>query len=302
MAKTFLPYAYLRWAFLSFQDANISIATHALHYGTAAFWGIRVTVTDEWNALFFRLDDHAKRLSRSAHYLGYEIAPEFIRSRLIEFVEMNKPTTSIYIRPLVYTSDLDISPRLHEIEKDFLIYGIELGDYLSADGVSATISSWVRQSDASFPLRAKISGGYITSALAKSEAVERWFDEALMMNSAGKLSEWSGMNVFLVRGGTIITPGVTEDILEGITRSSVISIARHLGYEVIERSVDKSELFIADEVFLTGTAARITPVKKIEQYTLPTDRPVFSALKSYMNTIFSREATPFSHWIEEIKL
>ncbi len=110
------------------------------------------------------------------------------------------------------------------------------------------------------------------------------------------------MNVFLVRGGTIITPGVTEDILEGITRSSVISIARHLGYEVIERSVDKSELFIADEVFLTGTAARITPVKKIEQYTLPTDRPVFSALKSYMNTIFSREATPFSHWIEEIKL
>lgn len=110
------------------------------------------------------------------------------------------------------------------------------------------------------------------------------------------------MNVFLVRDGTIITPGVTEDILEGITRSSVISIARHLGYEVIERSVDKSELFIADEVFLTGTAARITPVKKIEQYTLPTDRPVFSALKSYMNTIFSREATPFSHWIEEVKL
>lgn len=110
------------------------------------------------------------------------------------------------------------------------------------------------------------------------------------------------MNVFLVRDGTIITPGVTEDILEGITRSSVISIARHLGYEVIERSVDKSELFIADEVFLTGTAARITPVKKIEQYILPADRPVFSVLKSYMNTIFSREATPFSHWIEEVKL
>lgn len=123
-----------------------------------------------------------------------------------------------------------------------------------------------------------------------------------MMNSAGKLSEGSGMNVFLVRDGTIITPGVTEDILEGITRSSVIAIARHLGYEVIERSVDKSELFIADEVFLTGTDARITPVNKIEQYIPPTDRPVFSALKSYMNTIFSGEATPFSHWIEEVKL
>lgn len=123
-----------------------------------------------------------------------------------------------------------------------------------------------------------------------------------MMNSAGKLSEGSGMNVFLVRDGTIITPGVTEDILEGITRSSVIAIARHLGYEVIERSVDKSELFIADEVFLTGTAARITPVNKIEQYILPTDRPVFSALKSYMNTIFNGEVTPFSHWIEEVKL
>lgn len=122
------------------------------------------------------------------------------------------------------------------------------------------------------------------------------------MNSAGKLSEGSGMNVFLVRDGTLITPGVTEDILEGITRSSVISIARHLGYEVIERSVDKSELFIADEVFLTGTAARITPVNKIEQYILPSDRPVCSAIKSYMNTIFSHEATPFSHWIEEVQL
>lgn len=123
-----------------------------------------------------------------------------------------------------------------------------------------------------------------------------------MMNSAGKLSEGSGMNVFLVRDGTIITPGVTEDILEGITRSSVMSIARHLGYEVVERSVDKSELFIADEVFLTGTAARITPIHKIEQYHLPSDRPVFSTIKSYMNTIFNQEATPFSHWIEEVKI
>lgn len=143
----------------------------------------------------------------------------------------------------------------------------------------------MRQSDNSFPLRAKISGGYITSALAKSEAVERGFDEALMMNQAGKVSEGSGMNVFLVRNKEIITPDVTADILEGITRSSVIEIARHLGYRVTERSVDKSELLVSDEVFLTGTAARITPIKSIEQFDLPADHPVTEEIRTFYREI-----------------
>lgn len=299
MSKTFLPIAYLRGQFVPFSDANISIATHALHYGTAAFGGIRVKI-DDGIATFFRLPDHARRLANSAKYLGYSIDPLYIEETIREFVRKNRPTTDIYLRPLVYTSDLDISPRLHNIEKDFLIYGIELGDYLSSTGVRVTVSSWVRQSDNSFPLRAKISGGYITSALAKSEAVERGFDEALMMNQAGKISEGSGMNIFLIRNGEIITPDVTADILEGITRSSVIEIARHLGYRVTERSVDKSELLVSDEVFLTGTAARITPIRSIEQFELPASHPITDEIRNFYREILEGLHPQFAHWIEQI--
>ena len=138
---------------------------------------------------------------------------------------------------------------------------MELGDYLSPDGVSCRISSWYRQEDRSLPLRGKISGAYITSSLAKTEAVESGFDEAILLNSQGKVSEASGMNIFLVRNGELITPGLDQDILEGITRDSVIQIAKDLGIKVIERAVDKSEFFIAEEVFLSGTAAKVTPVK-----------------------------------------
>jgi len=140
------------------------------------------------------------------------------------------------------------------------MYCIELGDYLSPDGVSCRMSSWTRQEDRSLPLRGKISGAYITSSLAKTEASLSGFDEALLLNSSGKVSEASGMNLFIVRNGDLITPGVDQDILEGITRASVIELAKSFGINVIERPVDKTELLLADEVFLTGTAAKITPV------------------------------------------
>ena len=166
------------------------------------------------------------------------------------------------------------APRLHNIETDFFIYCIELGDYLSPDGVSCRMSSWTRQEDRSLPLRGKISGAYITSSLAKTEASLSGFDEALLLNSSGKVSEASGMNLFIVRNGDLITPGVDQDILEGITRASVIELAKSFGINVIERPVDKTELLIADEVFLTGTAAKITPVKKIESSELNGDRPI----------------------------
>jgi branched-chain amino acid aminotransferase len=159
----------------------------------------------------------------------------------------------------VYTSDLGISPRLHDVEKNFFVYGLELGDYLSPEGVTCRISSWYRQEDRSLPLRGKISGAYITSSLAKTEAVESGFDESILMNAQGKVSEASGMNVFIVRNGVLITPGHEQDILEGITRDSILTVARAMGIEVVERPVDKSELLIADEVFLSGTAAKSPP-------------------------------------------
>lgn len=234
--KNFLPLAYHQGTWKPFSEANISIATHSLHYGTAAFGGMRA-IPNPLNSeeiLLFRLDRHAKRLADSAKFLGYDITPDTIAHLIREFVQKNKPTKPIYIRPLIYTSDLDLSPRLHDIEMDFLIYGLELGDYLSSDGIRVTMSSWMRQMDNSFPLRGKISGAYITSALAKTEAVKRGFDDAILMNARGKVSEGSAMNIFIVRNGKVRTPAVTEDILEGITRDSVITIARSIGYTVEE--------------------------------------------------------------------
>ncbi len=300
----FLPYAWFKGKCVPFDSAKISIATHALHYGTGAFGGMRAIPdpSDSSKFLLFRLDRHAKRLSQSARLLLTELSEETIISSIEKWIKANKPSNPIYIRPFVYTSDLGIAPRLHKIETDFFIYGLELGDYLSPDGVTCRISSWQRQKDCSLPLRGKISGAYITSSLAKTEAVMSGFDEALLLNSQGKVSEASGMNLFIVRDGNLITPGVDQDILEGITRSSVIEIAKYLNINVIERPVDKTELFIADEVFLTGTAAKITPIKKIESTYLNNERPIMKKLKDTLVLITENRSDHFHNWVTEIKL
>jgi branched-chain amino acid aminotransferase len=295
----FLPIAYFQQQFVPFASATISIATHALHYGTGAFGGLR-GIPDPANPdrlLLFRLDRHCQRLSNSAKLLQFDLSADQIQSVIVEFVKQNQPKTSFYIRPFVYTSDLGIAPRLHKIEKDFFVYGLELGDYLSPEGVSCRISSWYRQEDRSLPLRGKISGAYITSSLAKTEAVESGFDEAILVNSQGKVSEASGMNIFIVRNGQLITPGYEQDILEGITRDSILTVAKDLGITTIERPIDKSELLIADEVFLSGTAAKITPVKRIENYQLPTDRPIADLLRSKLTAITENRDPNYQDWV-----
>lgn len=300
----FLPIAYFQNNFVPFAEANISIATHALHYGTGAFGGLR-GIPDPENPqqfLLFRLDRHCQRLSNSAKVLNYDLPANKIYDVIVEFVKKNKPKISFYIRPFVYTSDLGIAPRLHNIEKDFFVYGLELGDYLSPEGVSCRISSWYRQEDRSLPLRAKISGAYITSSLAKTEAVESGFDEAILMNSQGKVCEASGMNIFIVRNGELITPGLEQDILEGITRDSILTIARDSGIKTIERPVDKSELFLADEVFLSGTAAKITPVKQVENYELSKNRPITDKLKGKLTAITENRDPNYQDWVFPISI
>ena len=300
----FLPYAWFQGRCVPFEEAKVSVATHALHYGTGAFGGMRAIPDPNkpGGMLLFRAERHARRLSQSAHLLMAELGEDTVMEALTAVLHANKPTTPIYLRPFVYTSDLGIAPRLHNIETDFLIYGLELGDYLSPDGVSCRISSWTRQEDRSLPLRGKISGAYITSSLAKSEAVASGFDEALLMNTRGKVSEASGMNLFIVRDGRLITPGVDQDILEGITRASVIELARDMGIEVIERPVDKTELFIADEVFLTGTAAKITPIRQLESTTLSQRRPLMEALRTKLVAITEGRDQDYAHWVTRIEL
>ncbi|MFM1811168.1 MAG: hypothetical protein RLZZ336_106 [Cyanobacteriota bacterium] len=300
----FLPYAWFKGRCVPFAEATLSVATHALHYGTGAFGGMRAlpNPADRHEILLFRADRHARRLSQSARLLLTELAEETILSAITAFLRANKPSTPAYLRPFVYTSDLGIAPRLHNIETDFLIYGLELGDYLSPEGVSCRISSWCRQEDRSLPLRGKISGAYITSSLAKTEAVQSGFDEALLLNSRGKVSEASGMNLFLVRDGVLITPGVDQDILEGITRASVLELARDMGIPTLERPVDKTELFVADEVFLSGTAAKVTPVRRIESTDLPSHRPVMDRLRDRLTAITEGRDSAYDHWVTRIRL
>ncbi|MFN9630446.1 MAG: branched-chain amino acid transaminase [Cyanobacteriota bacterium] len=300
----FLPFAWFRGTCVPFAEATLSVATHALHYGTGAFGGMRglPNPEDPGEVLLFRADRHARRLSQSARLLLTELKEETVMEAITAFIQKNRPTKPFYMRPFVYTSGLGISPRLHDIETDFLIYGIEMGDYLSPEGVSCRISSWTRQEDRSLPLRGKISGAYITSSLAKTEAVKSGFDEALLLNSRGKVSEASGMNLFIVRDGQLITPGVDQDILEGITRASILELAPAMGIPVVERAVDKSELFIADEVFLSGTAARITPVRCVETTELPTNRPLMDRLRDRITSITEGRDPSYEHWVTRIRV
>ena len=300
----FLPYAWFGGKCVPFAEATLSVATHALHYGTGAFGGMRAlpNPADPREILLFRADRHARRLSQSAKLLLTELDEETILRAITTFLRANEPNCPVYLRPFVYTSDLGIAPRLHNIETDFLIYGLELGDYLSPEGVSCRISSWCRQEDRSLPLRGKISGAYITSSLAKTEAVKSGFDEALLLNSRGKVSEASGMNLFMVRDGVLITPGVDQDILEGITRASVLELAKAMGIPTLERPVDKTELFIADEVFLSGTAAKVTPVRRIETTDLATKRPIMDAIRERLTAITEGRDPAYDHWVTRVSL
>ncbi len=298
--NNFLPKAYLQGRIIDFKDANISIATHALHYGTAAFGGMRVEPSSKkpGSVNLFRPELHLKRLSDSARLLGYSLTESQILKIITEFIAANPGDKPYYLRPLAYTSDLGIAPRTHDVEFDLLVYGVEMGEYLSSDGISCCFSSWTRGEDRGLPLRGKISGSYVTSALAKTEAINRGFDEAILLNSRGKVAEGSAMNIFMVRDGVLVTPPVTADILEGITRRSILEIATKQGLKTVERDIDKSELILAEEVFLTGTAARITPVKRIEQYDLPDTRPITDTIRQTFNDIQAQKLPEYKDWIQ----
>jgi branched-chain amino acid aminotransferase len=302
MSNIFLPNAYVKGQLKPFEEAQVSIATHALHYGTAAFAGLRVAPDNKLkgNVTLFRLEQHAKRLSQSARLLGHSITPDDITKAIKKVIAANPGDQAYYLRPLVYASDLGIAPRIHDIEFDLIIYGVAMGEYLSSDSISTCFSSWIRSEDRSVPLRGKISGTYVTSALAKSEAVNRGFDEALLLNTRGKVAEGSAMNIFMVKDGALVTPSVSQDILEGITRRSVIELAKELNITVQEREVDKSELILADEAFLTGTAARIAPIGRIEQYDLLIEHPITKTIADKLKAIVEQKTKDHSDWITSL--
>ena len=244
--------------------------THAFNYGTAVFEGIRANWNSDTEQLYlFRVADHYRRLRKSAHILMMEIrySEEELRTITRELVAKSGFREDLYIRPMVYKSEEVIGVRLHDVAEDLLIYTTPFGAYLDVEaGIRCCTSSWRRVDDTAIPVRAKVCGVYVNSALAKTEAHHHGYDEAIMLNNDGHVSEGSGENLFLVRDGVLYTPPSADNILVGITRATVMELAdRELGIKTVERSIDRSELYVADEVFLTGTAAHVTPVLAIDR-------------------------------------
>ncbi len=264
------PYAYLKNQFVPLEEAKIGVMTHAFLYGTGCFEGIR----GNWNAderqiYLFRAREHYERLHQSSRLLKIKLkhSVQDLCNITTELIERGDFQQDIYVRPIAYkSSEIAGNLRLHELEDDLLVFVIPFGNYLDPNkGIHCQVSSWRRLDDNVLPSRAKITGGYVNSVLAKTEAIESGFDEAIMLTDDGHVSEGSGENVFLVQGGKLITPAVSDNILVGITRSSVMELAKNeLGVETVERSIDRTELYLADECFLTGTAAHLTPVTRVD--------------------------------------
>jgi branched-chain amino acid aminotransferase len=243
--------------------------THALNYGTGAFGGVRAYWNAEEEQLYiFRPFDHFMRFINSAKMLAADVGytPEQLLAITQELVRAEGYREDIYIRPLIYKSDELIGVRLHDLDSELTIFAIPFTRYIEKDeGAHVTFSSWRRIDDNAIPARGKFTGAYINSAFIKTDAARSGFDEALVLNNDGHVSEGSAMNVFMMRFGQFITPPVTDNILEGITRRTVMTLAsEELGLEVVERSIDRTEVFLADELLLTGTAAQVTAVTMVD--------------------------------------
>ena len=263
------PYAYFHKQFMPLPEAKIGVLTNALHYGTACFEGIGGNWDSKRNRFcLFRIHDHYKRMVEGCRIL--KITLPYTVDKLCrltgELVRKSGYQEDVYIRPLAYKSSEALGVRLHNLEDDFLIVVTTLPPYLDAEnGVRSCVSSWRRVDDTMIPPRGKICGIYVNSALAKTEACENGFDEAILLTQDGHVSEGSGENIFLVFGGKLVTPPSSDNILMGITRDTVMKLAKNeLGIDTIERQVDRSELYVAEECFFTGTAANVAPILEID--------------------------------------
>ena len=270
--------AFLRGEFMPLAEAKIGVMTHAFNYGTAVFEGIRGNWNDDERQIYlFRTREHVERLRQSAKIMRMELrySDDEVVSFVEQLVERSGFQEDVYIRPIVYKSTEALGVRVHDLEDDFLLYIAPFGAYLDPEaGARCATSSWRRVDDTSIPARAKVNGLYVNNALAKTEAQLNGFDEAILLNQDGHVSEGSGENIVIIRDGRLITPAPQDNILEGITLETVLQMAREdLGLECEARTIDRSELYIADEVFMTGTAAHVTPVTEVDRVLVGDGRP-----------------------------
>ena len=261
-------WAYHDGSFRPLADAHVSIATHALNYGTGVFEGIRAY----WNAreeqlYVFRLREHFERMTQSCRILRIELpaGPEKLSELTVELLRRDQLRTDAYVRPLAYKAARTIKVQLADLRSGFAMFAFPLGAYLPLNGLTARTASWRRISDDALPARGKITGAYVNTALATDDAYETHADEAIFLTRDGHVSEGGSSNIFVVRDGELITPAVTDDILEGITRASLMTLAREeLGLRVTERSIDRTELYVVDEIFFSGTGAQVAPCVAVD--------------------------------------
>ena len=296
-------FAFFKGQIVPIEDAKISIMTHAFNYGTGCFEGIRAYWNENEKQLFvFQLIEHYERFLRSSHILlmNLPFTAERLAEITVELIRKEGYREDTYIRPLAFKSDEIIGVRLHNLHDEVAIFATSFGRYLeSEEGARVGVSSWRRIDDNSVPARAKITGGYINSALAKTEAVLNGFDEAIVLTHDGHVSEGSAENLFIVRDHVLITPPVTENILEGITRKVIIELARQeLGLEVIERSIDRTELYVAEEIFLCGTGVQVAAVVQVDHRVIGTGQisPIVKRLRDLYFQVVRGQVPKYRIW------
>lgn len=296
-------YAFFDGQFVRIEEAKVSIMTHALNYGTGCFEGIRAYWNDEEQQLYiFRVAEHYTRLHNSCRILLIDLpyTVERLGDLTVELLRREGFREDTYIRPLAYKSQEGIGVRLKGVTDSFSMFAMPFGKYIEKEeGAKACVSSWRRIYDTALPARAKCTGAYINSALCKTEAEMNGFDEAIVLTRGGSVSEGSAENFFMVRDGVLITPGVTSDILEGITRLTVMQLARdELHIPVQERTIDRTELYVCDEAFFCGTGVQIVAIASIDQRPVGTGRigPITKQLRGMYFDIVRGKVPKYRHW------
>ena len=297
---------WMNGEFVAWEDAKVHVLTHGLHYGTGVFEGVRCYETEIGPAVF-RHADHLDRLYKSAElfYMPIPYERERLRQATLELIGRNG-LSSCYIRPIVFRGygTMGLFPLDAPVDVVVAVWqwGAYLGEESKRDGVRAKVSSWRRIGPDSLIPHAKASGQYLNSILAKIESHKAGYDEAILLDDVGHVCEGSGENIFVVRDGRIFTPGQTSSILDGINRKSVVQIARDLGFEVVERDVARSELYLADEVFLTGTAAELVPVREIDDHAVGSGQPgeVTRAVQRAFDDALHGRTERYREWLDPV--
>jgi branched-chain amino acid aminotransferase len=300
-------YAFFKGQIVPIEEAKISIMTHAFNYGTGCFEGIRGYWNEEQEQLFvFRMREHYERMLRSARILRIQVphTAEELCNITLQLLRREGFRQDVYIRPLAYKADEIIGVRLHDLTDEVAIFALPFGRYLEKEeGAHVCISSWRRVDDNATPARAKITGAYINSALSKTDAILGGYDEALVLTQSGHISEGSAENFFMVRDGALITPPVSSDILEGITRETIIMLARdEMGMTTVERTIDRSEVYVCDEAFLTGTGVQVAAITQIEHRHIGTGSlgPVVARLRELYFDVVRGNRPAYRHWCEPV--